>query len=102
MRARKVEVEAMTALLEAEHEDVELLAKQALALAWSLADQRTRIGLVIDQPGVGVTLHGPFDSDSQVKRYVRDFPFAGPAVPRVLISTLLGPDCNSAMEGDVE
>lgn len=98
MRPRKVEVEAMVALLEAEHDDIEVLAKQALGLAWSLADQRTRLGLIIDQPGVGVTMHGPFDSVPQVHRYIRSFPFAGPATPRLKVSKLMGPDSDTTDE----
>lgn len=92
MRPRKAEVEAMVALLDAEHADIEQLAKQALALAWDLAAERKRYGLIIDQPGVGVTIHGPFESDSQVSKFIASFPFAGPERPRMLVSAMNGKD----------
>lgn len=86
MRPRKAEVEAMIALLDAEYADVEALAKDALVRAWELAEARKRYGVVIDQPGVGVTLHGPFDTTTQADRFLKAFPFAGPAKPRVMVT----------------
>lgn len=78
----------MVALLDAPADDVDQLAKDALALAWDLADQRDRYGLVIDQPGVAVTLHGPFTTSSEARRFLDGFPFAGPHRPRVLVTRI--------------
>lgn len=78
----------MVALLDTPSDDVESLARDALTLAWSLAQARPRVGMVIDQPGVGVTLHGPFDSQAQASKFLRGFPFAGPHRPRVLVQTM--------------
>jgi hypothetical protein len=88
VRPRKAEVEAMVRLLDNPADDVETLAKEVLGLAWALADARDRVGVVIDQPGVAVTLHGPFDSVTQAHRFLDVFPFAGPARPRVKVSRL--------------
>lgn len=84
----------MVALLDAEWADVEALAKEALVTAWELAEKRKRYGIVLDQPGVGVTLHGPFDSESQASRFLKGFPFAGPGRARVLVAALSGSDGN--------
>ena len=88
MKPRKAELESMVALLDTPSDDVESLARDVLTLAWSLAGARSRVGMVIDQPGVGVTLHGPFDSHAQASRFLRGFPFAGPHRPRVLVQTM--------------
>lgn len=78
----------MVDLLDREWSDLDDMARAVLVLAWELADARTHVGVVIDQPGVAVTLHGPFDSQSEAGRYVRTFPFAGPARPRVMVATM--------------
>lgn len=78
----------MVALLDSPAEDIEQLAKDALVLAWDAAMVRDRYGLIIDQPGVGVSLHGPFDSSSAARRFLDRFPFAGPARPRVLLQRM--------------
>lgn len=78
----------MVALLDAPADDVEQLAKDALTLAWDLVEQRDRYGLIIDQPGVGVTLHGPFTTSSEARRFLDRFPFAGPHRPRVLVTQI--------------
>lgn len=75
----------MVALLDEPAVDVDQLARDVLLLAWELLQARDRVGVVIDQPGVAVTVHGPFESRSQADRFVRGFPFAGPARPRVLV-----------------
>lgn len=78
----------MAALLDAPADDVDQLAKDALSLAWDAAMVRDWYGLVIDQPGVGVSLHGPFESSSAARRFLDRFPFAGPARPRVLLQRM--------------
>lgn len=78
----------MVALLDAPADDIDQLAKDALALAWDAAARRDQYGVVIDQPGVGVSLHGPFTSPSQARRFLDRFPFAGPARPRVLVQRM--------------
>lgn len=78
----------MVALLDAPAEDIDQLAKDALALAWDAAAKRDRFGVVIDQPGVAVTLHGPFNTVTEARRFVDRFPFAGPARPRVLVQRM--------------
>lgn len=78
----------MVALLDAPADDIGQLAKDALALAWDAAAKREQYGLVIDQPGVGVSLHGPFASPSQAHKFLDRFPFAGPARPRVLVQRM--------------
>lgn len=78
----------MVALLDAPASDIDQLARDALALAWSAASRRERYGLVIDQPGVGVTLHGPFNTTTEARRFLDRFPFAGPARPRVLVQRM--------------
>lgn len=87
-RPRKAEVEAMVDLLDRDWEDITDTAKAVLALAWELADARDHFGMVLDQPGVAVTLHGPFDSRSQADKFLRTFPLAGPARPRVLVAQM--------------
>ena len=88
MRPRKGEVEAMVALLDAPASDIDQLAKDALALAWDAAADRDQYGVVVDQPGVGVSLHGPFASTSEARRFLDRFPFAGPHRPRVLVQRM--------------
>lgn len=70
MRARAAEVKAMTALLEAEHPDVEELAKDVLQLAWELFDKRDRFVLVLDQPAVGVAAFGPAGTRNELVKAV--------------------------------
>lgn len=84
----------MVDLLDRDWEDITDTAKAVLALAWELADARDHIGVVIDQPGVAVTLHGPFDSKSEANRFLNGFPFAGPARPRVMVAGM-GHDTNT-------
>lgn len=78
----------MVALLDSPADDIDQLAKDALALAWDAASRRDQYGLVIDQPGVGVSLHGPFESSTAARRFLERFPFAGPARPRVLLQRM--------------
>lgn len=70
MRPRAAEVKAMTALLDAEHHDVEQLAREALALAWELLRQREQWCLVLEQPSVGLTVHGPGSSAAEVTKAI--------------------------------
>lgn len=76
MRPRKAEKEAMSSLLERDHEDVESLASEALSLAWSHLIDRDWWCCIINQPGVAVTAHGPFESVSQAEKYLKNFPAA--------------------------
>lgn len=69
MLVRKAEREAMVALLESDHEDVEALAGEALKLAWSHLMQRQWWCGVLYQPRVGTKLHGPFESQSMAFRF---------------------------------
>lgn len=92
VRARKGDVVAMVGLLEAEHGDVEELAKQALALAWSLGEARPKMAAIIDQPGVGVVVAGPFETPAQASKYLDRFSFTGPGRAKVLVTRMLPPD----------
>lgn len=92
MRPRKNEVEAMVALLDREADDIDVVAKQALTLAWDLAAQRKRFGVVIYQPGVSVTCHGPFETVNQADRFLTTFVGAGPDPARVLVVPMNGAD----------
>lgn len=76
MRPRKAEREAMVKLLETEHDDIELLASEALNLAWDHLIDRQWWSVIINQPGVAVTAHGPFESVSQCERFIKVFPAA--------------------------
>ena len=76
MRPRKAEKEAMISLLERDHEDVESLATDALNLAWSHLIERQWWSVMINQPGVAVTAHGPFESVSQCEKFIKAFPAA--------------------------
>lgn len=89
----------MVALLDAAHGDVAELARQVLVTAWGMAAQRQRFGLVLDQPGVGVTLHGPFDTRHQAETWLRKFPLAGPHRPRVLIAEISTTNGDTTLEG---
>jgi hypothetical protein len=70
MRPRKNEVQHMVELLEAEHEDVEELAFRALDEAWELMRQREVWCMIVDDPGAGTVVWGPYESESQVRRAV--------------------------------
>lgn len=74
------------------------MARDVLELAWMLAEGRPKMGIIIDQPGVGVTLHGPFETPAQAQKYLTRFPFAGPARPRVLVTRMIRDDANSTEE----
>lgn len=89
----------MVALLDAPAGDVETLARDVLAAAWSMLGERTRYGLVLDQPGVGVTLHGPFDTRAQADKWLRGFPLAGPGRPRVLVAEISTTHGDTTLEG---
>ncbi len=90
MRPRKAELEAVVALLDEPADDVESLARAVLMLAWDMLQARDRVGVVLDQPGVAVTLHGPFESRTQADRFLKAFTYAGPARPRVLVAPMTG------------
>lgn len=66
----------MVLLLERDHEDVESLANEALSLAWSHLIDRQWWCCIINQPGVAVTAHGPFESVAQTEKYLKNFPAA--------------------------
>ena len=85
MRPRNTELAAMIKLLDREHDSVDDLAREALMLAWSLSEGRDWFGVVIDQPGIGVTLHGPFESKNAAGKFLERFPFAM-GRPRVLVA----------------
>lgn len=70
MRPRKKEVERIVGLLEAEHEDVEELAFVVLDEAWDLLQQRETWCVVVDNPGAGTVVWGPYESESQSKRAI--------------------------------
>lgn len=94
MRVRKAEREAMTALLEADHEDVESLASEALMVAWEKLIDRDWWCVIISQPGVAVTAHGPFESIANCEKYLKAFPAAvanaKPFIFRMQSSTTCG------------
>lgn len=90
MRPRKHEVDAIVGLLDEPADDVESLAKAVLTLAWDLLQARDRVGVVLDQPGVAVTLHGPFESRVQANRFLQGFTAAGPERARVLVAPMTG------------
>lgn len=71
MKPRIAEVRAVVKLLDAEHEDVEDLARDVLTLAWHLAADREQWCLVADHPGAGWFVHGPYGSRSEIERAVK-------------------------------
>lgn len=66
----------MISLLEQDHEDVESLAHEALTLAWSHLIDRQWWSVMISQPGVALTAHGPFESVAQCEKFIKAFPAA--------------------------
>lgn len=70
MRPRAAEIRAITELLEAEHPDVDQLAKDVLQLAWELFDKRERFVLVLDQPAVGVAAYGPAGTRNEIHKAI--------------------------------
>lgn len=89
MRPRKAEIDAMVALLEAEHEDVGVMAKDVLSLAWDKLIDRDWWCVILNQPGVATTAHGPFESKAVVERYLKKYP-AAVAEPRVYMFRMMG------------
>jgi tRNA (Thr-GGU) A37 N-methylase len=71
MRPRIAEVKQIVALLDAEHDSVEDLAREVLVKAWQLADERDKWCVVVNDPGVGVYVEGVFASKSEVDRAVK-------------------------------
>ena len=92
-------MEAMVKLLDADVPiSLEDMARDVFELAWMIHDARPKMGIIIDQPGVGVTLHGPFETPAQAQKYLTRFPFAGPGRPRVLITRMQRGDGDSTEE----
>ena len=79
----------MVALLEAEHEDVGVMAKEVLSLAWDKLIDREWWCVILVQPGVAVTAHGPFESKAVVERYLKKYP-AAVADPRGFMFRMMG------------
>lgn len=88
MKPRIAEVRQIVQLLDAEHENVEDLAREVLVAAWNIAAERETWCLVADHPGAGMFVHGPLGSRSEVERAVKrgDIVSAGtgPAKGRVV------------------
>lgn len=90
MRPRKAEREAMADLLSEDHLDVETLAADALSLAWDSMMRRDWWTVAFHQPGVGTTLHGPFESQAQASKYVKkDLVASGPEPGQARVIRLL-------------
>lgn len=69
----------MVALLEAEHDDVGVMAKEVLSLAWEHFWARDFWCCILIQPGVAVSAHGPYESEAALRRGVgKDVVAAGP------------------------
>ena len=79
----------MIELLDQPADDIEALAKQALALAWDLADQRDRYCLVMDQPAVGVVTYGPANTRNELMRAIGNQIIASKEPARALIMRML-------------
>lgn len=80
----------MTALLDAEHADVEQLAREALTLAWELLGQREQWCLVLEQPAVGITVHGPASSPAEITKAIgKSIIAAGPEPGKGHVRVLL-------------
>lgn len=71
MRPRIAEVRQITAILDAPSDDVEDLAREVLAKAWQLADEREKWCVVVHDPGVGVYVEGLFASKIEVDRAIK-------------------------------
>lgn len=99
MRPRKAEVDAMVALLEAEHEDVGIMAKDVLSLAWDKLIDRDWWCVILNQPGVAVTAHGPFESKTVAERYLKKYP-AAVVEPRVYMFRMMGVTSVEGVQGD--
>lgn len=87
MKPRIAEIRSVAAVLDAEHEDVEDLAREILTLAWQLAAERDKWCMIADHPGAGLFAHGPYGSRSEVERAVKrgDISSAGNAPARGMI-----------------
>lgn len=99
MRPRKAEVDAVVALLEAEHEDVGILAKEVLSLAWDKLIDREWWCVILNQPGVAVTAHGPFESKTVLERYLKKYP-AAVKEPRGYMFRMMGVTSVEGVEDD--
>ena len=99
MRPRKAEVDAVVALLEAEHEDVGILAKEVLSLAWDKLIGREWWCVILNQPGVAVTAHGPFESKTVLERYLKKYP-AAVKEPRGYMFRMMGVTSVEGVEDD--
>jgi hypothetical protein len=71
MKPRISEVRQIVELLDAEHDNVDDLAREVLLKAWQLAGERESWCLVADHPGAGMFVHGPLGSKSEVERAVK-------------------------------
>lgn len=93
MRPKVAEIRSMVALLDVEHENVDDLAREVLVKAWDLFAERDRWVCVLDQPGIGVTVHGFRDTKNQMMREIgKGVVLAGPERPRVLVTRLISVD----------
>lgn len=101
MRVRKGERDAMVALLEADHEDVEALATDVLNLAWSTMMDRAWWCVLHQQPGVWMSTHGPFESKAQADKYMTTRLIgAGPGTSHAIsVSMIKGGMTDSVQEG---
>jgi hypothetical protein len=92
-------VDAVVALLEAEHEDVGILAKEVLSLAWDKLIDREWWCVILNQPGVAVTAHGPFESKTVLERYLKKYP-AAVKEPRGYMFRMMGVTSVEGVEDD--
>lgn len=61
----------MIALLDQQHDDIDSLATAALLEAWHHLLNRQWYCVIFQQPGVGTTLHGPFESEAIASKFMK-------------------------------
>jgi len=84
------EVREVTALLDAEHDDVESLARNVLVAASDLVFKRDTY-VVVQQSSLGTFTWGPYWTVKQAENALaRDIPEPGPDRSRILITKLIG------------
>ena len=95
VRPRVTELREMSTILDpdgvGDPDENKLLAHELLVKAWQLFDLRDRFVLVLDQPGVGVVVHGPFGTVNELKKAASStIVAAGPERAKAAVFRLLG------------
>jgi hypothetical protein len=82
MKPRIAEIRRMVKLLDSEHDDVEDLARAVIGEAWSMFNEREWFCMVAHNPGVGWWVHGPYGSETEIKRAIKKEQIVSPGPGR--------------------